>query len=103
MKTLILAAALISLPVQAQQWQYLESVVPCGPFQEVVRVLSQSQYQEVPIWRGQSDRDPTRFMLFANIERGNFTLVQYHKDLACVLGLGSWSEIVNRSPFALEK
>lgn len=103
MKTLILTLALIALPAHAQQWQYLESVVPCGPLQEVVRVLSQSQYREVPIWRGHSDRDPTRFLLFMNVERGNFTLVQYHKELACVLGLGSSSEIVDRSPFPLER
>lgn len=99
MKKLMLLLLTIALPATAQQWRQVENTVPCGPFREIVRVLTQEKYKEVPLWVGRSGQDVTSFTLFYNPDRGNFTLLQYYRETACILGMGDSSDIVNLAPF----
>lgn len=99
MKKLMLLLLTIALPATAQQWRQVENTVPCGPFRDIVKVLIQEKYKEVPLWVGRSGQDATSFTLFYNADRGNFTLLQYYKETACILGMGDASDIVNLAPF----
>lgn len=95
--TLLLLLAL-ALPLQAQ-WVDLQNTVPCGPFRDIVATLTHEKYKETPLWVGQSGGDVTSFALFINADRGNWTVLQYHKEMACILGAGTTSNIVNLAPF----
>jgi len=98
-KLTLLSLLIIALPAWAQQWRQVENTVPCGPFRDIVKVLTQEKYKEVPLWVGRSGQDPTSFTLFYNSDRGNFTLLQYYRETACILGMGDSSDIVNLAPF----
>jgi len=99
-KLTLLSLLIIAIPAWAQQWRQVENMVPCGPFRELVKVLMQEKYNEVPLWVGRSGQDPTSFTLFYNSDRGNFTLLQHYRETACILGSGDSSDIVNLAPFS---
>ena len=98
-KLMLLCLLWAALPVQAQQWTQLQNTVSCGPFRDIVRVLTQARYSELPLWVGQSGRDATSFTLFLNADSGGWTLLQYYGETACVLGMGDNSNITNLAPF----
>jgi hypothetical protein len=60
--------------------------VACDKKSVVFEVLMQGPAQEVPIWKG-AEYD-TNVVLFANRETGSWTMVQYDKNIACVLAAG---------------
>lgn len=99
-KLMLLLLLSISPGLLAQEWTEIKNTVICGPFRDMVRVLTQEKYNELPLWVGQSEQDRTSFTLFLNAERGNFTLLQYYQDRACILGTGQTSDIFNLVPFA---
>jgi len=101
MKKLMLLCLLVLAPfVQAQQWTQLQTTVSCGPFRDIVKVLTQARYNEMPLWVGQSGRDATSFTLFLNADSGGWTLLQYYGETACILGMGDASNITNLAPFS---
>ena len=87
----------LSLPAQASDWFQSDKPVMCGPFRDIVQNLQRSQYQEMPLWIGQSSQDQTQFSLFVNAKTGAWTLVQYGQVNGCVLGLGNSSDMVNQA------
>lgn len=100
MKKLMLPLLLaLTLPAQAQTWQTLTAQFSCGPFREIVKVLTNQKFQEAPLWIGNNDNDPTNLVLFLNADSGNWTMLQYYRDTACILGMGQTSNIVNLAPF----
>lgn len=96
---MLLVLIALSLPVRASDWNERDKPVICGPFQEIVRTLMKEQYQELPLWIGQSSQDKTQFSLFTNQRTGSWTLIQYGTTTGCILGVGNTSDIVNLSPF----
>lgn len=62
--------------------------VNCGPFQEIVGLISGKDFNEQPVWIAPSGTDTTYYALFRNTKTRSWTLVQYGKDTGCVLGLG---------------
>ena len=100
MKKFTLLLLLFLAPaLQAQQWQTLTAQFSCGPFREIVKVLTNQKFQETPLWIGNNDNDPTNLVLFLNADSGNWTMLQYFRDTACILGMGQTSNIVNLAPF----
>ena len=94
------AAALMAISTAAAaQWVEMTGVFNCGPLQDIVRVLSRDRWQEFPLWVGQSGDTNSSFVLLVNADKGNWTVLQYHKETACILGAGSHSNIVNLAPF----
>ena len=97
-KLTLLLLLILAQPLQAQ-WVDIQNTVPCGPFRDVVATLTHEKYKETPLWVGQSGGDVTSFALFTNADTGSWTVIQYHKQLACIMGAGSTSNIVNLAPF----
>lgn len=62
--------------------------VQCGPFREIVGLISGPDFREQPTWIGPSSTDGTSYVLFRNPRTQSWTLVQYGKETGCVLGLG---------------
>jgi hypothetical protein len=66
--------------------------VVCDKKSVVFEVLMQGPTQEVPIWKGAESN--TNVVLFANRESGAWTMVQFDKNIACVLAAGDNSQAV---------
>lgn len=98
-RALVAAALMAASTAVAAQWIEMTGSFQCGPFRDIVRVLTQNKWQEYPLWVGQSDDSNSSFVLFLNADKGNWTVLQYHKETACILGAGSNSNIVNLAPF----
>ena len=99
MKKYLLGLLMITNAAWAQNspWQEVETSVLCGPFREIIVTLQKEQYQESPVWIGQSGENNSRYALFFNEKKGGWTLVRYSGEMACVLGLGTASEFVDPS------
>lgn len=82
--------SLMSLPLMASTEEWFESQKPvvCGPFLEIIQIVTGKRFQEQPLWIGRSSTDPTYFSLFRNPATGTWTLVQYGKTIGCIVGQG---------------
>lgn len=98
-KLMLLLLSSITITANSQEWVNITGTVTCGPLQEIVGVLTEEKFKETPLWAGKSLADVTGFVLFFNADRGNFTLLQYYKDRACILGMGTNGKILNQIPF----
>lgn len=84
---------------QGQQQQlpngfsYVPKQVLCGPSSVIFKSLADPDIDEKPVWLAQ-DESGTTFALFANPKTKAFTLVQFTRNVACVLGLGTESELL---------
>lgn len=98
-KAIVLILAAVPMIAVAKDWEDKEKPVICGPFREIVEILTKAQYQEFPIWVGKSSQDSSRFSVFRNPITGAWTLVQYGKTTGCILGLGDESELIDQTLF----
>ena len=68
--------------------------IVCDKTNTMFEVLMKGQAQETPIWGGING--DAKFSLFINKETGTWTMVQFNKDVACILGHGDNSFSVTR-------
>lgn len=81
-----------------QEWFDSSKPVSCGPFREIVQLVTNSDFREQPVWIGKSGTDATYFALFRNPETQTWTLVQYGTAVGCVLGMGKNDKTHNYDP-----
>lgn len=62
--------------------------VLCGPSQKIFSYLSGPDVKEQPYWIGKTESNESRFALLINTKTQTWTLVEFNKDIACVLGAG---------------
>lgn len=80
--TLLLCSIVLADPIQSRK------PVMCDNTEMVFRALFE-QVGERPIWIGQGEgEDTSRTTLLVNSETKTWTLVQFDKNQACVLGAG---------------
>ena len=92
MKKLLAIFAIIPLLTSAQSSSgpiTLEKTVVCDKTQNVLDVIINGRYQETPMWGGVDDN--SRYSLLVNRETGSWTLIQFTKETACILGTGQGS------------
>lgn len=92
MKKLLAILAIIPLLTSAQSSSgpiTLEKTVVCDKTQNVLDVIINGRYQETPMWGGVDDN--SRYSLLVNRETGSWTLIQFTKETACILGTGEGS------------
>jgi hypothetical protein len=92
MKKLLAILAIIPLLTSAQSSSgpiTLEKTVVCDKTQNVLDVIINGRYQETPMWGGVDDN--SRYSLLINRETGTWTLIQFTKETACILGTGQGS------------
>jgi hypothetical protein len=92
MKKLLAILAIIPLLTSAQSSSgpiTLEKTVVCDKTQNVLDVIINGRYQETPMWGGVDDN--SRYSLLVNRETGSWTLIQFTKETACILGTGQGS------------
>lgn len=77
--------------VHAQTFE-AEKPVVCDSTRTVIKFLTE-RYNEKHIWVGKSGDDDSYYGLLVNMKTGSWTLLQYTKDIACILGAGSSSKL----------
>lgn len=89
-KYMALLLLMIAIPAHPAEPRWFETKKPvtCGPFREIVELITNKDFQEQPVWIGHSENDTSAFALFRNPSTGTWTLVQYGSQTGCVLGMG---------------
>lgn len=93
MKRFIAVAVLLSVHLFAASQQNSESVIKekkvvCNQFNLLLSTLLKNEYKERITWIGEDDESETKFSLLVNEKTGTWTLLQFNKELACILGAG---------------
>jgi hypothetical protein len=73
--------------------------VQCDKTETMIAVLKGKDFEEVPIWFGKSEAKAPNYSLFVNSETRSWTIIQFNKDLSCVIGSGDSYTIVSRKPY----
>jgi hypothetical protein len=92
MKKLLALLLIIPLLTSAQSSSgpvTIEKTVVCDKTQNVLDVIINGRYQENPVWGGVDD--DSRYGLLVNRETGTWTIIQFNKETACILGTGKSS------------
>ena len=91
MKKLLTLLVLIPLLTSAQSSgpTTLEKTVICDKTQNVLDVIMNGRFHEKPVWGGEDDT--SRYGLLVNRETGTWTIIQFNKETACILGTGEGS------------
>jgi hypothetical protein len=91
MKKILFLLVLIPLLTSAQSSGpvAIEKTVICDKTQNVLDVIINGRYQENPVWGGVDD--DSRYGLLVNRETGTWTIIQFNKETACILGTGKSS------------
>jgi len=85
---LIFLTSLNCLTIVAQPMTAKKEVY-CDKTETVISVLKGRDYEESPIWFGkEKDSKTPHYSLFVNQETKTWTIIQFNKDSACVLGTG---------------
>lgn len=66
--------------------------VVCGPTELIFKTLINSEINEQPVWTGKNEDDRSDYALFVNPKTNTFTIVQFAKEWACILGTGFKSQ-----------
>lgn len=68
----------------------VEKPVICDIPKTVIETLTGKDYQEQPFWTGSDQL--SQFVILVNDKNKSWTIVQFNKDIACVLGTGENSQ-----------
>jgi hypothetical protein len=92
MKTIALAL-LLSSSVALSQPVRVNKTVFCDKTDTVMNALTKD-YQETSAWIGVDEDSETNYTVLHNPETKTWTLIQFNRDVACVLGNGGSSTFV---------
>ena len=95
MKYIFAAICLVSSVAHAQLSEY-ERKFTCGKTQFVMMALTKNA-QEKPIWTGSDPQTGTQTTILQNTRTLTWSVVQYDKDIACVLQSGEGFRILTDS------
>lgn len=70
------------------EFRQVPKPVLCGPATVVLKGLADDDINERPIWIGKNDDQKSDYALFVNPNTSAFTLIQFGKEWACILGIG---------------
>lgn len=92
MKKILILLCMIPHLAWGQEPVIVEKKIMCNWLNLVLENLAEN-YQERPVWVGQQDN--TAYSLLVNPKRGTWTLIQFNKEIACVIGSGNASNALN--------
>ena len=68
-------------------------IVVCDETSTILNTVKE-EYGEEPIWYAKDIPTPTQYIITANSKENTWTLIQFDKDQACVLGVGTGSKLL---------
>jgi len=94
MKKLLICALLIPFIVSASDNPIkVNKPVMCDDTKSVMDALVNGEFKEVPVWSGTGEQ--SNFGLLINQQTGTWTLVEFNKEVTCVLGIGEKSRALS--------
>lgn len=90
MKTIFIfvTAMLCSMHASAQPSYEATKPVVCNTLEHVTTTMKE-KYGEEPIWFGEDVNQNGNYVMLSNLQTKTWTFVQFTKDWACVLGVGT--------------
>jgi hypothetical protein len=76
------------------EFRNIPKTVLCGPADGVFKALADPEINEKPVWLGKEDNKTTDYALFVNQQMGTFTIIQFSKNMACIIGIGNQSNLL---------
>jgi len=94
MRSLALAFlfCLASSIANAETFQ-MRKVMICDKSEIVFEKLAKD-FEEFPVWDGKDIQDGSHYVITVNPQTGSWTMIQFMQGIACVLGVGTNSNIV---------
>jgi sulfur carrier protein ThiS len=89
----IAAAIAVNLTSVAQTIE--QKPVECDRSKKLLDALQSNEYNEKPVWFGQDGGKKSGYVLLVNQKTQDWTLVQYNQEVACIIGHGSQSQILD--------
>ncbi len=77
------------------EFRNIPKSVLCGPAEGVFKALADPEINETPVWLGKEDSKATDYALFVNKQNGTFTIIQFAKNMACIIGIGNQSNLLS--------
>lgn len=93
MKTLV-SAVLIVLATNTYAQVQTQKPVICYEANSLIESLQGEQFKEHVHWIGKENETKSRYALMVNPETSAWTLLQFIKNYACILGGGNQSDFV---------
>ena len=96
-KILLISVAVLTLAlvsISSSSSETFKKDVVCDSKENIFEFLSGEDYKELPVWTGNDDR--STYAMFANDKTGTWTLVQFNKSTACILGTGEKHRFVGK-------
>jgi hypothetical protein len=78
---------LISTLANAQIFES-KTTIRCGETKYILSNLAGEEVEEQPMWVGNNDANKTSTMVMVNIKTQTWTVVQFDRKIACILGVG---------------
>jgi hypothetical protein len=96
---LIFLTSLIAVTALAQP-STTKKEVYCDKTETMISILKGEDFQETPIWFGkEKDSKTPNYSLLVNQKTKSWTIIQFNKDMACVLGTGESFSLPNNKPY----
>ena len=92
MKRILLLSLFFAGLAQADEPVVIDKKVVCNWTKPLLENLAKKHGEE-PVWLGQGN-EQGRYTLFVNPNTGAWTLVQFNKEVACVIGAGESNQAI---------
>ena len=92
--TSLVVSVVIAQPVTTKKEVY------CDKTETLISVLKGRDFEESPIWIGkEKDSKAPNYSLFVNQETKTWSIIQFNKETACVLGAGEGFNVPSKKPY----
>lgn len=83
-----------ALAFSQQQSEFVQvpKTVLCGPIEKILQALSHKEIDEKPFWIGKNEDGKSNIAVFVNSKTSSFTIVQFVREIGCILGMGESSQ-----------
>jgi hypothetical protein len=88
----VLTLALVSVSSYSE---IFKKDIVCDSREHIFKTLTGEDYEELPVWTGNDEK--SMYAMFANSKTGTWSLVQFNKDTACILGTGEKHRFVGKN------
>ena len=73
-------------------FRQIQKNVFCGPVSVILKALAADDIKEEPLWTGKDESERSDYAIFVNSKTGAFTIIQFGKEIGCILGIGYSSQ-----------
>lgn len=88
---------LTSTIANSQEFVEINKKIPCASIEVVMTALASQDINEKPVWIGLDDNKKSEYALFVNDKTKSFTLIHFTNKVACIVGLGEKSTLIDLS------